>query len=74
MLASGPELRDGRDRAGVRSVLLALVAALSLGVNNLALARGSAHHVTATLLGNAAAGLVLYGCSRWPRRHVPRAI
>ncbi|MBY6061803.1 DMT family transporter [Microbacterium esteraromaticum] len=58
IFASGPELRGGT--GGAKPILLALVAALGFGTNNLAVAWGSAYDVSATLLANVLTTLVLY--------------
>lgn len=72
VLASGPEVR-GAGRGGVRPIVLALVAALGFGVNNLAVAWGSAHDVSATLLANVLATLLVYLIAVAALRVVPRA-
>ncbi|MGB4135000.1 MAG: DMT family transporter [Microbacterium sp.] len=73
VLASGPEVRgDGRSH-GVKPILLALLAALGFGVNNLAVAWGSAYDVSATLLANVLTTLVLYLAALAVVRRVPRA-
>lgn len=73
VLAAGPEFRGSGDRSGVRPVLLALLSALGFGVSNLTVAWGSAHHVTATLLGNSVTALLAYGVVALALRHRPRA-
>ena len=73
VLASGPEVRRGGARGGVLPILLALLAAAGFGVSNLTLAWGSAHNVTATLLGNSVAALVIYVIAALATRTVPRA-
>ncbi len=72
VLASGPEVR-GAGRGGVRPIVLALVAALGFGVNNLAVAWGSAHDVSATLLANVLTTLLVYLIAVAALRVVPRA-
>jgi drug/metabolite transporter (DMT)-like permease len=69
--ASGPEVR-GR-RGGAKPVLLALVAAAGFGTNNLAVAWGSAHDISATLLSNVVTTLVLYLAALAVLRTAPRA-
>jgi drug/metabolite transporter (DMT)-like permease len=73
VLASGPEVRKGGARGGALPILLALLAAAGFGVSNLTLAWGSAHNVTATLLGNSLAALVIYVIAALVTRTVPRA-
>ncbi len=69
--ASGPE---GRGRGGgAKPVLLALVAAAGFGTNNLAVAWGSAHDISATLLSNVVTTLVLYLAALAVLRTAPRA-
>jgi len=70
--ASGPELRGGSG-GGAKPVLLALLAAAGFGVNNLAVAWGSAHDVSATLAANVGTTLVLYLLALAVLRTVPRA-
>ncbi|SIT72866.1 DMT family transporter [Microbacterium sp. RU33B] len=72
VLASGPEVR-GAERGGVRPIVLALVAAVGFGVNNLAVAWGSAHDVSATLLANVLTTLLVYLIAVAALRVVPRA-
>lgn len=72
LLATGPELRGG-GRSGLRPILLALLSALGFGFSNLAVAWGSAHHVTATLLAAAVTTLLCYTVVALARRHLPRA-
>lgn len=69
--ASGPEVR-GRG-GGAKPVLLALVAAAGFGTNNLAVAWGSAHDISATLLSNVVTTLVLYLAALAVLRTAPRA-
>ncbi len=71
VLATGPELRTARSAA--RPILLALLSALGFGVSNLTVAWGSAHHVGATLLGNALTALLVYVVIALVRRHRPVA-
>ncbi len=73
VLASGPEVRRGGARGGMLPILLALLAAAGFGVSNLTLAWGSAHNVTATLLGNSVTALVIYVVAALVTRTVPRA-
>ncbi len=73
VLASGPEVRKGGGRGGVLPILLALLAAAGFGVSNLTLAWGSAHHLTATLLGNSVTALAIYVIAALVTRTVPRA-
>lgn len=70
--ASGPEI-GGRTGHGVKPVLLALLAAFGFGMNNLAVARGSAFDISATLVANVSATLVLYLIALAVLRVVPRA-
>jgi drug/metabolite transporter (DMT)-like permease len=70
--ASGPELRRG-DGAGLKPILLALVAAAGFGTNNLAVAWGSAYDISATLAANVVTTLVLYLVAMLVLRTVPRA-
>lgn len=73
VLASGPEVRRGGARGGMLPILLALLAAAGFGVSNLTLAWGSAHNVTATLLGNSVTALVIYVIAALVTRTMPRA-
>ncbi|PZQ88082.1 MAG: EamA/RhaT family transporter [Leifsonia xyli] len=73
VLASGPEVRKGAGRGGALPILLALLAAAGFGVSNLTLAWGSAHNLTATLLGNSVTALVIYLIAAAATRTVPRA-
>lgn len=70
LLASGPEVRRGGNHG--RSIALAMLAAAGFGVNNLAIARGSAYDVTATLAANVGATLLLYVAAAAALRTVPR--
>lgn len=72
VLASGPEVR-GAGRGGAKPIVLALVAAFGFGVNNLAVAWGSAHDVSGTLLANVLSTLVVYLIALAALRVVPRA-
>ena len=71
VLASGPELKGGT--GGIKPILLALLAALGFGTNNLAVAWGSAYDVSATLLANVLTTLVLYLIALAVVRVAPRA-
>lgn len=71
--ASGPELRREGRGGGWRPVVLALVAAGGFGTNNLAVAWGSAHDISATLVANVLTTLVLYLVALAVLRVVPRA-
>lgn len=73
VLASGPEVRRDAGGHGAKPVLLALLAALGFGTNNLAVAWGSAFDVSATLLANVVTTLILYVVVALVLRHVPRA-
>lgn len=70
VLASGPEVR-GAGGHGPAPVLLAVLAALAFGVANLAVARGSATSVPATLFVGAVVTLVLYGAAALVLRRRP---
>lgn len=70
-LASGPEFSRGSG-AG-RPIVLALVAAVGIGFANLTMARGSAHDVSAMILANSLATLVIYGVAALVLRTVPVA-
>lgn len=73
--ASGPEIgrAPGGGGGGAQPVILALVAALGFGTNNLAVAWGSAHDISATLLANVLATLVIYLIAMAVLRVAPRA-
>lgn len=71
--ASGPELRGRGRGGGAKPVILALVAAAGFGTNNLAVAWGSAHDISATLLANVLVTLGLYLVALAVLRVVPRA-
>jgi len=73
--ASGPELRRTRTGVGggAKPILLALLAALGFGTNNLAVAWGSAHDISATLLTNVVTTLLIYIVAMIALRVVPRA-
>lgn len=73
VLASGPEVSRNDTGHGLKPVLLALLAAAGFGTNNLAVAWGSAHDVSATLLANVLSTLVLYLLATILMRHLPRA-
>ena len=70
--ASGPELRRGGG-AGLKPILLALLAAAGFGTNNLAVAWGSAYDISATLAANVVTTLVLYLVAMFVLRTVPQA-
>lgn len=74
VLASGPEMRTpGEGGHGRRPVLLAVLAALAFGLANLAIARGSASGVTATVFVASIVTLTLYALAATIARRLPVA-
>ncbi len=72
LFTSGPEIRR-RSEGGTRSIVLAVVAALSFGIANLSVALGSAHNVTTTLLSDSLVVTVIYAVAALVLRTRPVA-